>query len=384
MKKCFLTICLCVSLAANAGVTLSDSAQVSLLSCEPGKEVYARFGHSAIRVFDLANNIDYAYNYGIFDFSTKFFYAKFIHGATDYNLEAWHTDNFLHTYIKRKSSVIEQTLNLTQTEKQKIFDALEKNALPENKTYRYNFIYDNCATRPFMMITNNLDESWDIAYQHRPTTYRTIIDEYVGRNTWQRFGIDFLIGRESDRMITTPDLIAFPLYTAHIIGSMSIGEKPLVSDTQMLCQFPLQKPDEKAFFSPALVCSLILIIIMLISYLGWQKRKYFAWVDFLLFLLSGLLGTIVFYLMCFSTHPLVDENYNLLWLNPLQLIFAFLLLKQNWRKPLSYFALFNTFTTLLAIIVLVTRFQWLNAAFLPLMAMLLVRSILFFQMNFKR
>ena len=37
---------------------ISDSAKFYLVTCEPGDEVYARFGHSGIRVYDPINNID--------------------------------------------------------------------------------------------------------------------------------------------------------------------------------------------------------------------------------------------------------------------------------------------------------------------------------------
>jgi hypothetical protein len=385
MRKLALIIGLCVSFFASANVTLSDSAKISLLTCEPGSAVYARFGHSAIRVCDMENDFDYAYNYGIFDFSSKFFLVRFIQGATDYMLEPFSTKYFYESYAARRSTIYEQTLDLSKEEKQALYDALETNYLPENRVYRYNFIYDNCATRPFYMIINNLTQSPIITIDYKPTTYRNIIEEYAGRNTWLRFGIDILIGREADEKITSESLIAFPLYTMRTVGSIVLENdsalKPLVSEAKTLCAFPLIKAEEKTLFNPQVICCLIMVLVVFLSYLSWKNNSYFMWLDFTLFLVSGLLGLIVFYLTFFSSHPLVDYNLNLLWINPLQLLFAFLLFKTNWRKPLAYFALFNTFTILLAIIVLVARFQVMNAAFLPLMAMMLVRSILFYQMN---
>ena len=41
----------------------------------------------------------------------------------------------------------EQVLNLTNKEKQKLFNYLENNYKPENRRYLYDFFYDNCATR---------------------------------------------------------------------------------------------------------------------------------------------------------------------------------------------------------------------------------------------
>jgi hypothetical protein len=386
MKKFLVLPLIFISLFANSQVILSDSARVSLLTCSPGEVIYARWGHSAIRICDKKNNIDYAYNYGIFDFSKPFFVARFIHGATDYQLAIWKFADFYDEYFARQSSVIEQILDLSQEEKQQLFNALQINYLPENRIYRYNFVYDNCATRPFDKIFEVLKISPTVTFSRPRTTYRAIFAEFVGTNNWNRFGIDLLIGREADLpIVDTYSLRAFPKYMAAIIGSTVLENdtisKPLVSETRQLSDFPLLLPTEKGILSPNIVCCAILVIIMFLSYFGRKNQKNLILLDFVLFFVSGATGIILFYLMFISVHPLVHCNYNLLWLNPLQFIFAFLLVKKSWRRQLSYYALLNTFTTLLAIIVLVTRFQIMHPAFLPLMSVYLLRSILFFQRN---
>ena len=389
MKKFLVLPFLFVAFFANSQqIILSESAQISLLTAEPSAPIYARWGHTAVRVLDEQNDIDWSYNYGIFDFSDYVkFIVNFVSGATDYKLDVWSTRYFMKSYSERKSTVYEQVINFTNEEKQIFFDALQKNALPENCVYRYNFVLDNCVTRPFDLMMKVLGSTPIINYSH-VTTYRAIFDEFVGLNTWNRFGIDLLIGREADLPIYTYDLRAFPSYAVEILNSTVLANdtvsKPLVLDTHKLSDFPLQVPQEKGIFSPNVVFCVILLLLMLLSFWGWKNKFDLIFLDFMLFLVSGLIGTIIFYLMFFSVHPLVFQNFNLLWLNPLQLIFAFLLLKKSCRKPLSYFAIFNTFTTLLAIIVWVTRFQGMHPAFLPLMAIYLVRSVLFFQNNIKK
>ena len=56
----------------------TQSLRVSLLTQDPGEELYAFFGHTAIRITDDSLGIDQVYNYGTFDFSTKNFYLRFI------------------------------------------------------------------------------------------------------------------------------------------------------------------------------------------------------------------------------------------------------------------------------------------------------------------
>ena len=44
-------------------VTL-DSLSISIITCTPGKDLYAKFGHTAIRVVDYTIGEDAAFNYG--------------------------------------------------------------------------------------------------------------------------------------------------------------------------------------------------------------------------------------------------------------------------------------------------------------------------------
>ena len=44
------------------------------------------YGHAALRIYDPKQNIDYIFNYGIFDFSKPNFIYRFAKGETDYKL----------------------------------------------------------------------------------------------------------------------------------------------------------------------------------------------------------------------------------------------------------------------------------------------------------
>ena len=126
---------------------LSPSAQVSIITCAPGDELYSIFGHSAIRVNDSINQIDLVFNYGTFDFDTPNFYLKFMRGKLNYMLSMAPYDRFLFEYVYYKRSVWEQVLDLSEVEKNNLFQALIINAEPEHRNYHYHFFFDNCATR---------------------------------------------------------------------------------------------------------------------------------------------------------------------------------------------------------------------------------------------
>ena len=69
-------------------------------------------------------NYDVVFNYGIFDFNTPNFVYRFAKGETDYLLGAYKFSSFYDEYVLEKRSIFEQVLNITQHEKQKIFDFL--------------------------------------------------------------------------------------------------------------------------------------------------------------------------------------------------------------------------------------------------------------------
>ncbi|MBT8320736.1 MAG: DUF4105 domain-containing protein, partial [Eudoraea sp.] len=129
------------------GGILSESAQISVLTCGSGQELYTAFGHSAFRVQDPVKDIDVVYNYGTFDFQAPNFYTNFAKGKLIYTLSRQRFENFLYDYELEKRWVKEQILDLDQDQKNDLIIFLENNYRPENRDYRYDFLFDNCSTK---------------------------------------------------------------------------------------------------------------------------------------------------------------------------------------------------------------------------------------------
>ena len=153
---------------APAQVQLNDSAKISLLTSSPWYgAVYAYFGHTAIHVQDDSTGVNAVFNYGYFDSSQPNFIYRFVRGETDYILGVTTYEDFLWEYGYKGQEVVVQELNLSPEKKQQLYEALSLNALPENREYRYNFFYDNCATRPRDMV-----EKYTNGVIHYPPTDR--------------------------------------------------------------------------------------------------------------------------------------------------------------------------------------------------------------------
>ncbi len=359
--------------------TFSDSARVSLLTCSPGKKVYEKFGHTAIRVNDPVTGIDVVFNFGVFDFNTKNFYLKFVKGETDYQLAVYDTKSFLEEYKNRNSIVWEQKLNLTLDEKRNLLHSLLKNYEPENRFYRYNFVYDNCSTRPRDKIVQSINGRVEYQLFTEPATFREMISEYTGENSWLQFGLDLIFGCDADKTVSRnvsmflPENLMYEFQAAHIIDPNG-AKRHLISESGTL----ISKQEEKfsillPIFQPMFVCTFLLILGIIITIFNNQKS--FRLFDSLLYIISGLGGIVVFYLAFFSSHPLVKNNFNLLWLNPLNFVLGILLWFHKMKPYVFYYQVLNCFLIFLALVAYAAGFQVFNPASFPLILLLLLRSV---------
>jgi hypothetical protein len=386
MKKYLsvLLICLC-SLVANAQVRgllrLSDSAFISLLTCEPIDDMaYTVYGHTAVRINDRENGIDDVYNYGMFDFSSPNFLYRFTKGKLNYRLGISRFADFFEEYSERQSGITEQILNLTQEEKQKISHALFTNYLPENRIYLYNFLFDNCSTRPRILFEKNMSGTIKYSEILQQTTFRTIVHRCNRNHRWLTLGIDLALGAPLDSPIGQDLQLFLPENLMQVFGHAKIIQsdgyvRNLVTGTRKLApSYPfVEKPLDS---NPVVVLWLFFVFVLLLSF--WERRckKHFRLFDFVLFFVYGLTGCLLFFLSFISIHPAVFPNFSIIWAHPLHLILAVAL----FIRPLKKFV--KIYLSVNGIIVLLFMLGWnffpqdFNAAFFPLVLTLCVRSLL--------
>ncbi|MGN0186886.1 MAG: DUF4105 domain-containing protein [Paludibacteraceae bacterium] len=326
MKKLLLSFLLvCCSLSATAQLT--EQSRISLITCDPGELVYERFGHTALRICDSTQHIDLIFHYGVFDFDTEFFIPKFIKGATDYAIGLCGTNYFIDNYAQRGSAVNEQVLTLTLPQRQQLLDALVENYRPENRLYRYNFVFDNCATRPYHMLLHVIDAPLLCTYS-TDATYRDIIHECIGWHNWTAFGIALILGAEADQSAGNDGAIGFPFCLRDELDATWLQTAPdtivpLVAARHTLVDNPPIPIENTPWpFSPTAIFAVLLIAGALLTWYDLKRHRTSLWFDVPLFGIVGIAGIVIGYLMFFSMHPLVHANWNLLWANPLWLVFA--------------------------------------------------------------
>ena len=380
-----LTLYLLIFSNGQAIASDNDSIRLSLLTCAPGEEIYSLFGHTAIRYEDPVNGIDAVFNYGLFSFNTPNFILRFSLGETDYQLGATDYAHFAAEYAFDGRSVWQQTLNLSKEEKAELIRLLQKNYLPENRVYRYNFFYDNCATRPRDKIEESIDGK--VIYPAEPQdgslSFRDIVHQYCKDHPWARFGIDLCIGSEADRPITSRQMVFAPFYLKNALATAKItnngNERPLVADTELIinCEDENSSPAPISIadiFTPMRSALLLFIIVAGTSIYGIRKKRGLWGIDLILFGIAGIAGCIIAFLALFSEHPAVSSNYLLFVFHPGELIFLPIIVNAARKGRKCWYHMLNCIVLTLFILLFPLIPQRIDLAVVPLALSLLIRS----------
>lgn len=394
-KIVFLLFIVCSSLlslvaapvdAVQADSIEPDTLRISIITCDPGPDVYQIFGHTAVRVQRSGvNAVDIAFNYGLFSFQSGNFIYKFTKGETDYRLGAYDFVYFMPDYVMRGSSVVEQELNLTAEEKQQFFDRLLVNAEPQNSVYRYNFLFDNCATRPRDIALVTIGSCGEKVVFNAPdtlVTFRDIIRYYGANYSWLLFGIDLALGHDLDRPATWEEQMFIPLILSNACNDAQIVDaagnaRPLVLNRSYLYEsdtVPILPPTPR-YLSPMACALLLLLIGVVVTWHDVRRRTLSRWFDTTLNLLLCVMGCIIYFLVVVSEHPATTININALWLTPFAIIPVFAAYVRRLAGVVRCYHIGNIVLILLFAVLAVCRVQVINMAFIPIVLLSVLRSL---------
>lgn len=320
----------------------NDSINAYLLTCEPGKAIYELYGHSAIWIEDAGNGTDAVFNYGLFDFNTPNFVWRFTLGKTDYILGYTRLRSFLREYSERGSEVFAQPLNLTNDEARTLYQLLIENSRAENRVYRYNFLFNNCATMALDKIEESINGTVTYNSPDSTLTFRDILTEHTQVRPWSEFAIDLIIGASGDQPVGYRQEAFAPLYlkklaeTAVIIDTAGV-QRPLIKATLRLVNPSHGVDFGKPILTPIQVMWILFMVILFVTLIGWYKNRTLRLVDSILFGIQGLGGIIVALMYFFSEHPTLDTNWLVIVLNPLPLVLIPFFLKKSRQGKVSIF-----------------------------------------------
>lgn len=332
LKRLITFLLILVSMVGHSQITeLSPMSKISLLTIGTADELHSKFGHSALRIQDPSRDMDIVFGYGGFDFEAPFFYWKFTTGKLDYSMTGHRFPNFMENYKQENRWVHEQQLNLTQPERNELFRFLEENYRRENRNYKYDFLFDNCATKIPEVFKKVFGDrmSFNDGYLNDTSTFRDLIHETLNTNSWSAFGIDLALGSVIDRKATTWEHQFLPFYVSKQFGNTLINGKDLVTTEQLLLDTRPMEKRNHFILSPLFWLSLLMVVVIIITYFDHQRKRRSKWLDFTLFLTTGIAGLLICFLWFATDHTSTKMNFNMLWALPLNIILAFILAKRK-------------------------------------------------------
>lgn len=304
--------------------------KVSVLTFGPGDAAFLKFGHNAIRIQDPEDKSDWVYNFGTFRYDNPFLIVDFLTGKFQYWLSVASFQRTIAYYKEADREIIEQELNVGHQAAHELNKALRENALPENRSYLYDYYRDNCSTRVRDAIDRVLggalkQRSEDPGqYSLRHHTLRAVADDF-----WLYLGLDVAMGSYIDQPETrwTEMFLPEKLHDGmdRIVFSGVHGTAKLVTERRVWHRGDSAKRIRKA--PPERTLDFLkagVALAALFCFLGWEvyrRRKPWAQATLALLLALfgltlGILGCLFLGLWTLTNHAVSFHNENLLQCAP--------------------------------------------------------------------
>ena len=328
-----------------------NTTKISILTCDPGNEIYSLFGHSALRIKDTKNQIDMVVNWGLFEFSENQFEFgyDFAKGRLNYFMGLQSMTNFIYEYARSNRGVREQVLNLDEQEKLNLLSIISENYKPENRNYRYEFFYDNCSSRIRDLLVEVFKKKINF---HKSTladknTFREIIHQYLKYDPWLELGIDLVLGKKIDVLVSNNNLMFLPEKVESILDKSQV-ENESEKKNIILTKSTIVNSNKQERTSENIVKYSwgIFFITLILLYLK-QSHLIRVWSIMNLSVL-GILGILLIFMWWGTDHQATKMNFNLLWASPLHFILIVNILKKKsgvfyyWFLVFSLIIIFST------------------------------------------
>lgn len=370
-------------------MTMTGAPRVSLLTVGPGNQMYQLEGHSALRII-TDDGDDWVVNWGIFDFNSPNFAYRFVKGETDYSIGITRMSYFLADYSHSGRYVVEQPLYLSAIEAEEVKRLVDINLLPENRKYRYNYLRDNCATRPLAIIEKALSADGahlEILMDDEPTTIREEMRRYHAEFPKYQMFIDFALGSGIDKEATIRERAFAPLFLEELVANSNIVSsdgtpRPLAGKATTLLHAKFDTPTESGI--PAtIIISIIFISAILVTLRDLKKGTVSKWYDAIFYSIIGISGIVLVFLVFISEHEATSPNINLMWVNPLSLLIPLIIWFKKCKYIVFYYQIINFALIFVWLIGQPLFTQSTNWLFIPIVGSEMLRSANYIYLNYK-
>ena len=305
--------------SADSNMDFWDKCEVSLLTVTQGAPVYSWFGHSAFLV-TTPDGRNVTFDYGTFSFNDEDFFVNFAFGRLWFVCNSSRAEWQIQELEAEGRSVTKVVLPLSAEQKKAVIGLLNSNILFENRTYLYHHYKDNCATRLRDIIDYTTGGDFRQWAESRPgMTFRQQASRALSRNPFIQWALEFLQSGMIDRPATLWDEMFLPENLERAVMAYYGLDSTLVVDNEGRYPEIPDTPQNNILFSVLMgliiggISSLLLV---------WRKDRVYFIYSGVVYVLFGLLGTLLLFMMFFTNHDVTWFNENLLFVNPLLIVLA--------------------------------------------------------------
>ena len=302
-----------------------EDTVISLVTITKGDAIYEWFGHSAISV-KAPGSESITYNYGYFSFSEGF-YTNFAMGRLLYLCDADYTKYEVMSASYYNRTLTETPLNLTPEQKKAVVQYLVYNSTPPNNTYLYHYYADNCATRIRDIIdyaTEGAFSAW--AKGIKGLSYRKNNSRILANSLLWNWLLDLLEGDYLDNADAT---LWEEMYLPQKLQQAVLDYPGNLADEVVyrtdFRDTDTRKPDFSQPQSYTLKLLLISLAFCAVLFVFYRKAPVlYSIASCSVNAVLGLVGTLLLFMMVFTTHDVTWNNENIIFINPLLLVVAFM------------------------------------------------------------
>lgn len=317
-----------------------DFVTVSLVVCDPGEVLYSTLGHAALHLECPVFDLDYVFSYESENVRDKIW--TFLKGDLKMGMFAMPVETFVAAYQVTGRGVREYTINLSPTQKQKLWEVMD-NLAAKGANIPYDYFRRGCAKSVVQVIHKALGTGaihyspWDEKYTKY--TMRELATTFATNVPWIEFVSYFLIGVEGDRDYPCEQKLIVPTDLVEVWQKATFDNGEPVLDAEPRILLDATHHNEGTWCTPLLVSMLLLLL----AFAPWKA------VDYALLALYTAIGAVMTYLILFSNLPCTDWNWLIIPFNILPAIGWY------WRK---YWALPYAGIILIWCLVMVGEWIW--------------------------
>ncbi len=353
-KSIFFLMLITVSLWANKmpwglGLSKPENLKFILTTFSPGDDIPSYWGHTAIIVEDTVLNQSAIYNFGLYSFDENMI-KHFIMGRLIFSVERASVGSYFNYYVSEHRDIRLSTLDIPLKNRLKLAQKLEWYVQPEHCNYLYHHYYDNCSTRLRDLIDMALDGQFHkVMDVPGRMTLRQHTRRYVARNPALEMLLMYLMNDTIDKPIAKWDEMFLPDELERDVHAMTYTDSaglchPLTTKFQIWYDAhrpPVPQTVPKHEIGAFLISLLLGLIVF---FTVWRQIRHpfryfqllFSIYNFLLGLLFGIPGIILFFTMFFTNHEVTFHNENILLAHPLTLLIALFAIFLSWQKVSAF------------------------------------------------